>query len=90
MAGDAAAQPLTDSDTEGEVLSLRRRVLHLAIVDTLVLGELTTAMYLASRYQDQFTLVFLAVFVGLLIPTLLASRLVSRRRMARCQESGSA
>jgi hypothetical protein len=70
-------------------LPLRHRIIHLVVVDVLVLAELAAAMFFANRYEEQFTLVFVAVFVGLLIPTLSASRLVTRRRLAQCQDAAS-
>lgn len=89
MAEAAVAPRQAGSDADG-TLPMRYRIMHLVVVDVLVLAELATAMYFASQNQEKFTLVFLAVFVGLLIPTLYASRLMTRRRLARCPASGSA
>jgi len=90
VAGPATAPPAPVADKVGGSVPLRRRVIHLVVVDILVLAELATAVFFASRHEEQFTLVFMAVFFGLLIPTLSMSRLVSRRWVARCQEPGSA
>jgi hypothetical protein len=46
---------------------LLHKVLVLA-VNTLVLAALTVAMYVASGSPDEFTLVFLKAFGGLLVP----------------------
>lgn len=90
MAEDTALRPEEKTDASSSALPSRQRIIYLAVVDTLVLGELAAAMFVASRFQDKFTLVFLAVFLGSLIPTLSMSRIVSLRWLARCQEQGPA
>ena len=57
----------------------RRRVIAVIAVDLAVIGELFVAMYFAHAHREQFTVVFLAVFFGLLLPTLVLSRLLLRR-----------
>lgn len=63
----------------------RRQVIHLVVFDLAILAELALALYTADAYRERwdFTLVFCVVFFGLVIPTFLASRFVSRRRLRR-------
>lgn len=56
-----------------------RRIAAVLALDFAVLAELGIAMYLAHRGDPQeFTLTFLKVFFGLLIPTFVAGRFVLR------------
>jgi hypothetical protein len=48
------------------------------VVDVLILVELAAAMYVASVHPDDFELVFMKSFFGLLVPTLLLSFLAKR------------
>ena len=87
---ECSAPPLEEkSANAGAGLPSRRRMIRLVIVDILVLAELAAAMFVANKYQEQFTLVFVAVFFGLLIPTLSMSRFVSRGWTARLREPDS-
>lgn len=52
------------------------------VVNFLVLASLTIAMYMASQYPEEFTLVFLKVFGALLVPTVLVG-IVGKRRLRR-------
>lgn len=57
----------------------RWRIKLVVLFDLVVLAELFFAMYVAHGRADQFTPVFLAVFFGLLLPTLaLARRLLNK------------
>jgi len=62
-------------------LPKRRQVIHVIILDVLILAELAFAVYVADsmRGEYDFTLVFCAVFFGLIIPTIILSRAVMRR-----------
>lgn len=56
-----------------------RRIAGVLALDLAVLAELAAAMYFAHRGNPQeFTLTFLKVFFGLLIPTLIAGRYALR------------
>lgn len=52
-------------------------------VNVLVLAALTVAMYMASLDPEEFTLVFMKVFGGLLLP-ILAMGTLAKRRLRRC------
>jgi hypothetical protein len=60
-------------------------------VNVLVLAALTVAMYLASASPEEFTLVFLKVFGGLLVPIFTLAwagkRWLRRNTMATCAEA---
>lgn len=56
-----APQPVPES---------RRRIKLVVLFDLVVLAELFFAMYMAHIRAEQFTPIFLAVFFGLLLPTL--------------------
>ncbi len=56
----------------------RRRIRVIVLVDLLALGELFLAMYVAHANAEHFTPVFLAVFFGLLLPTLAVARRLGR------------
>ncbi len=60
-------------------MTRRQKIIHLVVIDVLVLVELCVAMYLANVYKENFTPVFAGVFFGLVIPTMLVSRLIIRR-----------
>lgn len=53
------------------------------IVNLLVLTELIIAMFVSSRYPDEFTPVFFKVFFSLLVPTLIIYFIVKRFVIAR-------
>ena len=56
-----------------------RRIAGVLALDLAVLAELAAAMYFAHRGDPQeFTLTFVKVFFGLLIPTLAAGRFALR------------
>ena len=57
----------------------RRRVMTVVAADVAVIIELCIAMYLANENQEDFTVVFLVVFFGLLVPTLVVSRYVMKK-----------
>ena len=57
-------------------------IMHLMLViclNVLVLAELCMAMYMASADPENFTLVFVKVFFGMLIPTLVAGFYLKRK-----------
>lgn len=59
-------------------------------VNALVLAALTTAMYLASGNPDEFTLVFVKAFGGLLVPIFVlgwAGKRWLRRSVMTCGEA---
>lgn len=56
-----------------------QRVVLLVVTDLLIVAELFVAMYFAHANKERFTIVFLEIFVGLLIPTLLAYFLLRGR-----------
>ncbi len=55
------------------------RLIFVLGVNLVVLAELCVAMAFASAAPERFTAVFLKVFFGLLVPTLLLAALVKRR-----------
>jgi hypothetical protein len=55
-----------------------RNWLLVMVVDVLILVELATAMYVASVHPDEFELMFMKSFFGLLIPTLVLAFLGKR------------
>ena len=57
----------------------RWRVILLIITDVLIIAELFVAMYFAHQYRDQFSFVFIGVFFGLMVPTLLLYFLIRSR-----------
>lgn len=61
------------------------QVIRVIILDAVVLAELAFAVYAADALRDRwdFTLVFCFVFFGLLIPTLLVARFLTRRAASR-------
>lgn len=64
----------------------RRRFKLVLLFDLVVLAELFFAMYVAHGRAEQFTPVFLAVFFGLLLPTLaLARRLLNKSTPGQAQ-----
>ena len=69
----------------------RRQVIHIVVFDLCMLAELAFAIYMADKWRDthDFTVVFCVVFLGLLIPTLLASRLLMRRLLPPRPETGA-
>ena len=57
----------------------RWRIILLIVTDLLIIAELFVAMYFAHVYRERFSFVFMAVFFGLLIPTLAAYFLLRAR-----------
>ncbi len=55
-----------------------RNWLLVIVVDVLILVELAAAMYVASVHPDEFELMFMKSFFGMLIPTLVLSFLAKR------------
>jgi hypothetical protein len=55
-----------------------RNWLLVIAVDVLILVELAVAMYAASVHPDEFELMFMKSFFGMLVPTLAASFLAKR------------
>jgi hypothetical protein len=55
-----------------------RNWLLVIVVDVLILVELAAAMYVASVNPDEFELMFMKSFFGMLIPTLAICFLVKR------------
>jgi len=55
-----------------------RNWLLVIAVDVLILVELAVAMYVASVHPDDFELMFIKSFFGMLIPTLVVSFLAKR------------
>ncbi|PKN42752.1 MAG: hypothetical protein CVU60_05190 [Deltaproteobacteria bacterium HGW-Deltaproteobacteria-18] len=64
---------------------LLHKILVLSI-NALVLGALTVAMYVASGHPDEFTLVFLKLFGGMLLPIIVLG-FVAKRRLRRNVDS---
>lgn len=64
---------------------LLHKILVLSI-NALVLGALTVAMYVASGRPDEFTLVFLKFFGGMLLPIIVLG-FVAKRRLRRSVDS---
>ena len=68
-------------DPVGDVNAAKLNARHwllVIILDVLVLAELTGAMYVAAAHPDNFTLVFMKTFFGMLLPTLLLGLLAKR------------
>ena len=55
-----------------------RNWLLVIVVDVLILVELAAAMYVASVHPDEFEVMFMKSFFGMLIPTLVLSFLAKR------------
>jgi hypothetical protein len=55
-----------------------RNWLLVIVVDVLILVELAVAMYVASVHPDDFELMFMKSFFGMLVPTLMLSFLAKR------------
>jgi len=55
-----------------------RNWLLVIVVDVLILVELAAAMYVASVHPDEFELMFMKSFFGMLLPTLVLSFLAKR------------
>jgi hypothetical protein len=64
-----------------------RNWLLVIVVDVLILVELAAAMYVASVHPDEFELMFMKSFFGMLIPTLAICFLV-KRMLRRAPERG--
>jgi hypothetical protein len=55
-----------------------RNWLLVIVVDVIILVELAAAMYVASVHPDDFELMFMKSFFGMLVPTLTLSFLAKR------------
>ena len=55
-----------------------RQWMVVIVLDVLVLVELVISVYAAGLHQDDFTLVFMKRFFGMLIPTLIIGICVKR------------
>jgi len=64
-------------EAKGPELNTRNWLLVM-VVDVLILVELAGAMYVASVHPDEFELMFMKSFFGMLIPTLVLSFLGKR------------
>jgi hypothetical protein len=75
-------EPINPPD-ESVGLPNKRQVIHAVIFNLTMLGELGFALYTANRYRDthDFTLIFVLVFFGTLIPTIYISRQIMKRVM---------
>jgi hypothetical protein len=62
---------------KGPELNTRNWILVM-VVDVLILLELAAAIYVASVYPDEFELMFMKSFFGMLVPTLTLSFLAKR------------
>lgn len=56
-----------------------KQKIAIAAIDILILAELCISMYFAVKNPDNFTSVFFKVFLGMLIPTLIISRIIVKR-----------
>lgn len=65
-------------ENQGPNLSLPQ-VLFAVGVNLLVLAELSFAVYTAAADPENFTLVFMKTFFGMLVPTMLAAFFLKRR-----------
>ncbi len=57
----------------------RLHILAVVVFDVVMIAEVAAAVYFANRDRTNFTPVFLRVFFGLLIPTLVVWRFGVRR-----------
>jgi len=64
-------------EDKGPELNTRNWLLVI-VVDVLILVELAGAMYVASVHPDEFELMFMKSFFGMLIPTLVLAFLGKR------------
>jgi len=64
-------------EVKGPEMKARNWLLVIA-VDVLILVELAAAMYVASAHPDEFELMFMKSFFGMLVPTLVLSYLAKR------------
>ena len=62
-------------------LPSKRQVLHAVVFNLVMLSELALALYVADAYRESwdFTLVFVVVFFGTIIPTIFISRQIMKR-----------
>lgn len=67
----------TEEAVKGPELNTRNWLL-VVVVDVLILVEVAAAMYVASVHPDDFELMFMKSFFGMLIPTLVVSFLAKR------------
>ena len=66
-------------EQRGSIRMNLRQKIAVVVVDILVLVELCISIYFANLDADNFTPVFLKAFLGMLIPTLIAAKLVIRK-----------
>jgi hypothetical protein len=76
----AIGEPLFPPDTQSG-LPNKRQVIHAVIFNLVMLCELALALYIADAYREtwDFTLVFVLVFFGAIIPTIVISRQIMKR-----------
>jgi membrane protein CcdC involved in cytochrome C biogenesis len=67
----------TSEAVKGPEMNTRNWLLVI-VVDVLILVELAVAMYVASVHPDDFELMFMKSFFGMLVPTLVLSYLAKR------------
>jgi len=56
-----------------------RQKIAVAVMDVLMLGELCFSIYVAHKNPEEFTPVFFKYFLGMLIPTLIVTRIVVKK-----------
>ncbi len=59
-------------------MNFRQKVV-IGIMDVLMIAELCVSMYVADKDQANFTPVFFKTFVMMIVPTLIAARIVFKR-----------
>lgn len=64
-----------------------RQKIAIAVIDTVVLGELALSIYMANQDPENFTLIFFKCFFGLLVPTLVMARVIVK--MLRTRETSA-
>jgi hypothetical protein len=76
-----------ENQEETQMPTHPRHWLLVIVVDVLVLVEVGLAMYLASLRPDDFELVFMKRFFGMLVPTLILAFLAKRRMRPAPEQS---
>ncbi len=66
-----------------------RQRLAVILMDVAVLAEVTLSVYMASKYPDDFTPVFMKAFFSMCIPTLIAGIYAIRRLRDRHSENSA-
>jgi hypothetical protein len=66
------------SSSPAPELNSRQR-LAVIIMDVALLAEVTVSVYMASRYPDDFTPIFMKVFFSMFIPTVIGGIYAIRR-----------